>query len=138
MPVTVTWDASGSGGEVVRGTVPSAMLILPDTEGTHRLYFASTGNEVEGAAEQARMGSVVLGFLVESGLFPLAMAIMKRNSREPGEWRSPRPGEALVESHPSEADVLAHLGLAAEGPTPDLASRLRRRGDGPPLPPGSD
>lgn len=62
-----------SESEHVAGTVSHAMLIAPDGEGTHRLYFAGT------PLQQAQMLSVAVGYMIRTGLSNLVMLILRDN-----------------------------------------------------------
>jgi hypothetical protein len=68
--VRVAWHAVS---EKVEGVVTHGMLVLPDGEGAHRLYFVGT------PMEQAQMLSVMVGYMMQTGLTPAVLAIMRQN-----------------------------------------------------------
>lgn len=81
--------------ERVTADTDQALVVLPDGDDSHRLYFFARD-----PVTVARMCSVVLAFVMENGLWPYVEDVLDQNP-EPGRFRVP-PKDAKGEPEREE------------------------------------
>jgi hypothetical protein len=78
--VSVRWN---NGAEHVEGTADHSILVLPDAEGAHRIYWSAPTME-----HFAQLVSVPIAMALDSGAWPLACKIV-RDNYDSGGYRMP-------------------------------------------------